>query len=320
MQKKKINVKSIYKMKTKIISFLSFVLLINNLIISQSTDIRNQVEHHYANNNGVKIHYVTMGKGPVILFIHGFPDFWFTWRNQMKSLSKTHKVVAMDLRGYNLSDSPKGAENYTYDFLMNDISSVINNLGEKSVYLVAHDWGAAISWNFAAHFPNLIKKLVILNISHPKAGDKKPFIPIEDRQPSYADHFASDEFKKQLTASWFSGWIIDPEIKKIYQEAFHKSDKEAMINYYKANYPLLENLKNKDFLKRVKKPLPNIKMPVLIIHGKKDTYSLTKSHNNTWNFVDNELTIHVLPNAGHFIQRDESNKVSLLIKQFILKK
>lgn len=282
-------------------------------------DFYKMVDHHYANNDGVKIHYATKGEGPLILFVHGFPDFWYTWRDQMKALSSDFKVAAMDLRGYNLSDSPDGAENYIYDKLVQDLIAVINDLGEESVHLVAHDWGAAISWQLAAYYPELVDRLVILSINHPKAGDKKVKVPIEERKPSYADYFVSDEFRDQLTENWFSGWVKDQGAKSLYKVAFRKSDKDAMINYYRANYPTLENLKNPDYLNR-RKDMPKIKMPVCIIHGKKDPYALTKAHNNTWDHVDSELSIVVLPEAGHFIQQDENERVTQLISSFLSEK
>ncbi|MEO9801926.1 MAG: alpha/beta hydrolase [Reichenbachiella sp.] len=284
----------------------------------KGNDIYNSVDHHYANNDGIKIHYVTKGAGPLILFVHGFPDFWYSWRDQMVGLSTDYKVAAMDLRGYNLSDSPQGVENYTFGQLVTDLVAVIKDTGEESVYVVAHDWGAAIAWQLAAHHPELVDKLIILSINHPKAGDKKPPIPIAERKPSYADHFVSEEFYEQLTENWFSGWVKDPGAKLLYKKAFRKSDKVAMINYYRANYPTLENLKDPEYLNR-NRDLPNIKMPVLLIHGKKDPYALTKAHNNTWNYVDNELSIEILPEAGHFIQQDESEKVTRLISSFLSK-
>ena len=299
-------------------SMLFWALQVNQTF-GQGSDIHNTVDHHYANNSGVKIHYVAKGEGPVVLFVHGFPDFWYSWRNQMEALSKDFRVAAIDLRGYNLSDAPQGVENYTYHKLISDLVSVIDDMGVSSVNLVAHDWGAGISWQMAARHPELIDKLTILSISHPKAGDKKPFVPIEERQPSYADSFTSPEFYSQLNENWFSGWVQGLENKNRYKEAFRNSSKEAMINYYRANFATLENLKKPGFLNK-NDSLPNIKMPVLIIHGKKDVYALAQAHNNTWDYIDNELSIEILPNAGHFIQQDEPEKVTRLIRQFLTKK
>lgn len=274
-----------------------------------------RVAHHYADNDGVKIHYVTLGEGPVVLFLHGFPDYWFTWRDQLAALSPDYKAVAMDLRGYNKSDHPEGVENYLFSKLISDVDAVVTNLQAESVYLVGHDWGAAISWRYAMQYPDKVEKLVIMNVPHPQAGSKKESTS-KSNQPNYADRFVSEVFRSQLTEYWLSGWVKDTVAKKIYLEAFRRSDKDAMINYYKANYPTTENLKNEVFLNRPTN-YSNLKMPVMIIHGKQDQYLPISGHNNTWDFVDHELTIEVLPQAGHFVQQDESEKVTELIKHFI---
>lgn len=300
---------------------VTVVLLVvpSHVTFAQESKIFKTVDHHYANNDGVNIHYVSKGEGPVILFVHGFPDFWYSWRDQMEALSNDFRVAAVDLRGYNLSDAPQGVEHYTYSKLVSDLVAVIDDLGVSSVNLVAHDWGAGISWQMAARHPELIDKLTILSISHPKAGDKKPFVPLKDRQPSYADNFTSPEFYAQLNENWFSGWVQGLENKNRYKAAFRNSNKAAMINYYRANFATLENLKKPGFLNQ-NDNLPNIKMPVLIIHGKRDVYALAQAHNNTWDYIDNELSIEILPNAGHFIQQDEPEKVTRLIRQFLTKK
>ncbi|HNP20013.1 MAG TPA: alpha/beta hydrolase [Fulvivirga sp.] len=299
----------------KRILVLLLIFFTNTYCIGQ-VDIFDSVEDHYTTNNGVRIHYVTLGEGPVVLFVHGFPDFWYTWRDQMAVLATDYKVLAVDLRGYNLSDKPEGVENYTFNVLVQDLRAIILDNGERPVYLVAHDWGAAIAWRLAINYPQLIKKLVILSVPHPNAGDQIS-IPIESRKPSYVDRFVSEEFRNQLTTNWLAAWVTDPKAKERYREAFEKSDKDAMINYYKANASTLENLNSEEFLQRSKVKLANLTMPVLVIHGKNDPYLPISGHNNTWNFVDNELTIEVLPDAGHFIQRDESGKVTQLIKTFI---
>src|SRR5207247_2831863 len=111
---------------------------------ASAADIERQVEHGYADSGGVKIHYASLGKGPLMVMIHGFPDFWYTWRNQMAELSSRYQTVAVDLRGYNLSDKPKGVDNYDMRLLVGDIAAVIKHLGRDKAILVGHDWGGAI--------------------------------------------------------------------------------------------------------------------------------------------------------------------------------
>tara|TARA_Y100000588_G_scaffold58738_3_gene57210 strand:- start:3210 stop:3551 length:342 start_codon:yes stop_codon:yes gene_type:complete len=111
------------------------------------------VEHKYADSDGVSIHYVQAGSGPLAVFIHGFPDFWYFWLHQMEGLSDTHTVAAMGTRGYNKSDQPKGVENYDMQFLINDVAAVIENEGHEKAVLIGHDWGGGIAWSFAAARP-----------------------------------------------------------------------------------------------------------------------------------------------------------------------
>jgi pimeloyl-ACP methyl ester carboxylesterase len=105
--------------------------------------IETQVTHGFATNNSVRIHYASLGKGPLIVMIHGFPDYWLTWRHQMQSLAGACRVVAIDQRGYNLSDKPAGVENYDMRLLVEDVAAVVPACGENKAIIVGHDWGGA---------------------------------------------------------------------------------------------------------------------------------------------------------------------------------
>ena len=106
-----------------------------------------------ADSQGVKIHYVTAGEGPLVVLLHGFPDFHYTWRDQIPALAKTCQVAALDLRGYNDSDQPTGVENYTLDKLVADVVAVVRHLKRERATIVGHDWGGAIAWNVALRHP-----------------------------------------------------------------------------------------------------------------------------------------------------------------------
>ena len=118
-----------------------------------SSALYDRVEHGYADSDGVKIHYASLGEGPLVVMIHGFPDFWYTWRDQMEVLAEDFKVVALDLRGYNRSDKPEGVDQYAMPLLAADVAAVIRHLGEESAIIVGHDWGGAIAWTFALTLP-----------------------------------------------------------------------------------------------------------------------------------------------------------------------
>src|SRR5437868_13828613 len=143
-------------------------LLALQLALAAPMDTESLGEEGFADSGGVKIHYVTSGKGPLVILIHGFPDYWYTWRDQMPALAKHFQVVAIDLRGYNQSDQPKGVENYTLDKLVEDVDAVIKHFRQEKAILVGHDWGGAIAWTFAMTHPEKTERLVILNVPHPR--------------------------------------------------------------------------------------------------------------------------------------------------------
>ena len=110
------------------LGFLAALLMTGGLSTVTRADIADEVEHGYADNNGVRIHYAAIGQGPLVVMIHGFPDFWYSWRHQMEGLKDSFRVVAMDQRGYNLSDAPAGDENYAMQYLVSDVAAVIRQL------------------------------------------------------------------------------------------------------------------------------------------------------------------------------------------------
>jgi epoxide hydrolase 4 len=124
-------------------------------------------KHAYIVSNGVKLHYVTQGEGPLLLFLHGFPEFWYSWRHQIPEFAKDYHVVALDLRGYNNSDKPHDPGSYTLEELVLDIEGVVQGLGYERCFLVGHDWGGAVAWGFAYTYPEMVEKLAILNMPHP---------------------------------------------------------------------------------------------------------------------------------------------------------
>ena len=123
--------------------------------------------HDYAEVNGICLHYALAGAGPLILFAHGFPQFWSAWKAQLAKLGRDHRAVAPDLRGYNLSSKPDGVENYEVRHLVEDLRTLAVQLGYDRFTLVGHDWGGVVAWAFAIRHPGLLGRLVIVNAPHP---------------------------------------------------------------------------------------------------------------------------------------------------------
>jgi pimeloyl-ACP methyl ester carboxylesterase len=267
-------------------------------------DLEKTVEHHYADNNGVKIHYVTKGSGPLVVMIHGWPDFWYTWRDQIEALSPHYKVAAMDLRGFNLSDKPKGVENYSMKLLVSDVAAVIKDAGGSSAIVIGHDWGGMISWSVAMYAPQLVSRLVILNLPHPRALNRElVHNPEQQKNSQYARNNQQPDAASKLTAEGLARWVTDPDARVKYIEAFKRSDFEAMMNYYKANYPREPYTEDTS-------PVLKVKVPVLQIHGLADTALLPDALNGTWNYLEKDWTLVTIPGAGHFVQQDASDLVT----------
>ena len=283
-------------------------------------DTWDEVEHGYADSNGVKIHYATMGNGPLVVMIHGFPDFWYSWRHQMEGLKDNFKVVAIDQRGYNLSDKPEGEQNYNMRYLIADVAAVIRHFGEEKAVIVGHDWGGIVSWQFAFNNPQMVDKLVILNLPHPNGmGRELASNPEQQANSSYARTFIEGSpadpdifFGMPMTPQTLSGWVTDAAAKPKYEEAFAQSSFDAMLAYYKQNYP------RTDGSSPPPAAAPILQMPLLIFHGLQDTALHSDGLNNTWDWIDADTTIVTAPDAGHFVQQDAAELVTSTLKWWLL--
>jgi pimeloyl-ACP methyl ester carboxylesterase len=126
------------------------------------------LEHHHANLGDVRLHYVEAGSGPLVVLLHGFPEFWYSWRFQIPILAEAgFRVVVPDMRGYNLSDKPPKVRDYRVEFLARDVQRLIRACGSESAAVVGHDWGGVAGWLAAMRYPEVVQKLAILNCPHP---------------------------------------------------------------------------------------------------------------------------------------------------------
>jgi pimeloyl-ACP methyl ester carboxylesterase len=274
-------------------------------------EIDKYVTHEYADNHEVKIHYASLGEGPLVVMIHGFPDFWYTWRNQMVVLAPHFQVVALDLRGYNLSDKPQGGEQYSMRYLLGDVQAVIGHLGRDKAIIVGHDWGGAIAWQFAIHLPALTERLIVLDIPHPRGLVRElAHNPQQQENSAYARDFQQEGAHKRLTPESLSAWVQDPTARERYIEAFRRSDFEAMLHYYKQNYP-------RPPYQDISSPVIKVQAPVLQIHGLQDTALLPGGLNNTWEWLENDWTLLTIPHAGHFVQHDATDLVNRTIVNWL---
>ncbi len=277
-------------------------------------DVTEQVEHHYADNDGVSIHYVTMGSGPLAVMIHGFPDYWYSWRSQMQALSVEYTVAALDTRGYNLSDQPEGVENYELSILVEDVAAVVHDQGEDSAIIIGHDWGGGIAWSFAAMKPEMTERLVIMNLPHPRNLVRELARFEQQHQNSiYARNFQQPDSHENLSAEGLATALSrgDAELHGKYLEAFNRSSFDSMMNYYRANYPR-EPYTSGAFLE-----LDEIQAPVLQFHGLTDTALLAKGVNDTWEHLAQDWTLVTLPGVSHWPHHDRPELVNETILSWL---
>ncbi len=290
-----------------------FVALILCGCVLAGGDIESKVKHGYADSNGVKIHYASLGSGPLIVMIHGFPDFWYTWRDQMEALSDKFQCVAIDQRGYNLSDKPKGVENYDMKLLVGDVVAVIKSLGQQKAIVVGHDWGGMVAWQTALNVPQVVDRLIILNLPHPRGLTRElAHNPEQQKNSQYARNFQQPDAASKLNIEQWTGWVKDPAARAKYIEALKRSDAEAMLNYYKRNYP-------REPYQEDTSPVRKTEMSVLMFHGLGDTALLSGALNNTWDWMGKDLTLVTIPGAGHFVQQDASDLVSRTMRAWLLR-
>ena len=272
-------------------------------------NLASAVTEGFVDNNGVKIHYATMGQGPLIILIHGHPDFWYGWRNQMPALARRYQVVAIDQRGINLSDQPAGVENYTVQKQVGDVAAVIKAFKREKAIIIGHDTGAAVAWSFASALPQMTERVVSLNLPFPtalaKARAENPAQQVASRT-SYG--LAQPGSAAGITREQLLG-ILGPlnlADRQVYTEAFGRTNLETFVGYFQAN------------LSSTTAPvLPKIKVPALVIHGMKDPFVLTASHDRNWEYTEDSLTTVMLPNAGHFVQTDAPKEVNRILLEWL---
>ena len=209
--------------------------------------------HEYADVNGVRLHYARAGSGPLIVFLHGFPEFWFEWKSQIAEFSRDHTAVAPDMRGYNLSSKPTELAAYQMPQLVEDVraltAQLLKSTGETTFTLVAHDWGGVVAWVFAAQHPEMLDKLVIVNAPHPTVFGR---LLLEDKGQQQASQymlmFRGPQAEETLSANSYAlltsmvlgaglkdGTVTEAD-RKMYVDAWSQPGAlTGGLNYYRAS-------------------------------------------------------------------------------------
>ncbi len=278
------------------------------------------VTHHESVINGVRLHYVTEGEGPLVVLLHGFPDFWYVWRRQISALAAAGlRVAALDMRGYNSSQKPGGRDSYHMQLLVDDVVGLIHHLGEKDAALVGHDWGGAVAWHTATRCAPFVRSLVTLNAPHPAAYLKALRTLKQLKRSWYVLFFQIPWLpEKLLTAGNFVLFeqllrrrmgLGDDDIAH-YKRAFARGAMTAALNYYRAAFqPRLGNGRRTKGAR--------ITAPTLVIWGEQDPYLDISLTLGLERWVE-QVRVERVANAGHWVQVDAPDRVNQLLIEFLL--
>jgi pimeloyl-ACP methyl ester carboxylesterase len=306
------------------------------------------ISHEYADVNGVRLHYAKAGSGPLIVFLHGFPEFWYEWKNQIAEFSRDHTVIAPDMRGYNLSSKPDGLPAYAIPNLVGDIEALVQdvlhcgrggataNAECPRFTLVAHDWGGVVAWVFAAQHPQMLDKLVIVNAPHPTIfGTLLRENEAQQKASSYMLMFRSAEAEAALSANNYAllttmvlgaglkdGTVTEAD-KKMYVDAWSQPGAlTGGLNYYRASgvgppasatTPAAPG--GIDGSLGTAAPMV-VRVPTLVIWGEKDTALLTGNLTGLDQVVP-ALTVKRIPDGTHWVVREKPAEVNGLIRDYL---
>ena len=267
-----------------------------------------RVQDGFFENEGVKLHYVTLGKGPLVVMIHGIPEFWYSWRHQIEALSKQYQVVAIDQRGFNESGKPASKDGYRVERLVEDVAALIRHLGREQAVIVGHDAGAWVAWHFAALHPELTSRLVILSVPHPNALREELAEHGEQHRASGYARTMQKEDAKPMFRPWQIGLLLDRLALPLYLLADRKTDANAITAFYQFNYPREPYA--------LDETLPLIEAPTLVIHGQRDRFLLASGHEHNARWLKHEPKT-VMLDADHFVHQEKPDEVSRIILDWL---
>ncbi|WP_035985202.1 alpha/beta fold hydrolase [Leptolyngbya sp. KIOST-1] len=277
-------------------------------------------QHGFLTTNGVRLHYVSQGQGPLIVFLHGFPEFWYSWRHQLNAFADRYTCVALDLRGYNDSDKPDGVEAYRLDVLVEDVRGSMDALGYDRMVLVGHDWGGAIAWAFAYAYPKRLQSLITLNIPHPAKFAEGLRTPQQLLKSSYIGLFQLPLLPELLLQAG-DYWLIEQALrgmaidKTVFSDADLHAYKTAaakpgaltaMLNYYRA--AVLSG--------QLQQSWGVLDVPTLMIWGEDDA-ALGKELSFGTDAYVRDLQLHYIPHCSHWVQQERPQQVNALMRDFL---
>lgn len=287
------------------------------------------IRHGYAQVNGVRLHYAEAGSGRPILFVHGFPEFWYAWREQLLEFGRDHRAVAPDMRGYNLSSKPESLDGYLLPALVEDLRAFSEFLGDDPVTLVAHDWGGVVAWVLAMMHPDRVDRLIIINAPHPAVFQREVTSnPAQRRASEYMVLFRSPQAEEVLSANGYAV-LVEQVLGEGLRRGYHtEADREAYLEAWSRPGALTGSL-NWYRANRAGPPAPGepaggqpelilrvIERPTLVIWGMQDTALLPGNLDGLEEWVT-DLTVEEVEDADHWVVHQEGARVNGLIRDFL---
>ena len=286
-------------------------------------DLPGDWSHREAVVNGVRLHYVEAGRGPLVVLLHGFPDFWYSWRLQIPALARAgFRVLAPDLRGYNLSEKPAGVDSYHLPLLTGDVAALIRHAGAERATVVGHDWGGVLAWHLAMTRLECVERLAILNAPHPALFRRELRRPAQ-RLRSWYILFFQLPFLPELVCRWHRFALLrrtlaagavnrGPQGKRelaLYVEALARPGAlTAALNYYRAVV--------RDMRQKVVPEPTVIDVPTLVLWGEADPFLGRRLTEGLEEWVRN-LRLARFPRVGHWIQIQAAAEVDRVLVAFL---
>lgn len=283
------------------------------------------MRERFVDSSGIKIHVVEDGPedGHPVVFLHGFPEFWWCWRHQMAAVAEAgYRAVAMDLRGFGESDAPTDVAAYALPNSFGDVTAVIDSVGGRAT-VVSHDWGGALGWVYSALMPDKVERSIVCNAPHPSAmaGLTKNLRQLQASFYMYIYQFegVAEELMSrndfELMRVWWWGTasvkLPDAEVDRFIEMVSRPGRLTAGINWYRAN------VHPSSYLSDQRLPLPPINSPSMLIWGLDDPYLTFELGRRAGEFVDGPFALQALPDTGHWVQQERHDEVNRLILEFL---
>lgn len=286
----------------------------------------NGEKHDFIEANGIRFHYVTAGEGPLVLLLHGFPQFWYAWRHQLPSLAERFKVVAPDLRGYGDTDKPPRVADYRTGILAVDVAALVRAFGYDKAHVVGHDWGGGVAWVTALEHPAVVDRLAVLNCPHPQAFARALRSNLRQLGRSWYMFFFQLPVIPELGFQLAPEQVVERVFRRMairqgtftgedlrqFRQALEKPGAlTAAINYYRATF------RNFSRLRDLERSPRQIAAPTLVIWAENDVALGKELTYGMEPLFSGPFRIHYVPNCSHWVNEEQPELVNRLLLDFL---